>query len=151
MDERDGQRQARDLSSSMLFLIPHLARVRLLALRRTWAADGEGKIKAEFTRSTFTATLDIAAKVIKNGNIDRELALPEKGLSSAQVSQALTALSEIPNTKWGNGRVSGAVYHGGEDMAKIWVEAFSRFEVSNPLHADCFPGVRKVSGGALTS
>ncbi|ORY92826.1 pyridoxal phosphate-dependent transferase [Leucosporidium creatinivorum] len=90
------------------------------------------------------ATLDIAAKVIKNGGIDRELALPEKGLSAAQVSQALAALSEIPNTKWSNGRVSGAVYHGGEDMAKIWVEAFSRFEVSNPLHADCFPGVRKM-------
>lgn len=49
-------------------------------------------------------------------------------------------MSELPNTKWENGRVSGAVYHGGKDMGEIWKEAFGKFEVANPLHADVFPG-----------
>lgn len=68
------------------------------------------------------------------------LALPTTGLSSSQVSDALTALSELPNTKWEDGHVSGAVYHGGEEMTAIWREAFGKFVVSNPLHADVFPG-----------
>lgn len=66
--------------------------------------------------------------------------LPGKGLSASDVSTALTKMSELPNTKWENGRVSGAVYHGGKDMGEIWKEAFGKFEVANPLHADVFPG-----------
>lgn len=36
--------------------------------------------------------------------------------------------------------MSGAVYHGGDEMGEVWKEAFGKFEVSNPLHADVFPG-----------
>lgn len=68
------------------------------------------------------------------------LALPLTGLTALEVSAALTTLSELPNTKWEEGRVSGAVYHGGEEMGAIWREAFGKFVVSNPLHADVFPG-----------
>lgn len=67
-------------------------------------------------------------------------ALPETGLAAADVSTALAKLSDLPRTEWEGGRVSGAVYHGGKEMGDIWRDAFSRFEVSNPLHADVFPG-----------
>lgn len=70
--------------------------------------------------------------------------LPAIGLTASEVSAVLTQLSELPNTKWENGRVSGAVYHGGEEMNSLWIEAFTKFVVSNPLHADVFPGVRKM-------
>lgn len=48
------------------------------------------------------------------------------------------------NVKWEDGRVSGAVYHGGKDHSKILNEAYSAFSVSNPLHPDVFPGIRKM-------
>lgn len=66
--------------------------------------------------------------------------LPQAGLSADEIDRQLTALSQLPNTKWEDGKVSGAVYHGGPDMARIWTDAFAKFAVSNPIHADVFPG-----------
>lgn len=77
--------------------------------------------------------------------------LPDKGLSASDVSTALAKMSELPNTKWENGRVSGAVYHGGKDMGEIWKEAFGKFEVANPLHADVFPGAIHKPPSSLSS
>ncbi|KAI9849069.1 MAG: hypothetical protein M1830_007247, partial [Pleopsidium flavum] len=50
----------------------------------------------------------------------------------------------MEHTKWEDGRVSGAVYHGGDDLIKLQSEAFRRFSVANPIHPDVFPGVRKM-------
>jgi sphinganine-1-phosphate aldolase len=47
-------------------------------------------------------------------------------------------------SRWEDGRVSGAVYHGGNDLGDLQSEAFKRFGVSNPIHPDVFPGVRKM-------
>ena len=40
--------------------------------------------------------------------------------------------------------MSGAVYEGGEKMIGLQAEAFKRFCVSNPIHPDVFPGIRKM-------
>ncbi|BGP33086.1 Dihydrosphingosine phosphate lyase [Rhodotorula toruloides] len=90
-------------------------------------------------------TLELEEKLApKHPDAPSFRSLPDKGLSAEDVSTALTKMSELPNTKWENGRVSGAVYHGGKDMGEIWKEAFGKFEVANPLHADVFPGVRQM-------
>lgn len=53
-------------------------------------------------------------------------------------------LSEMEHTSWEDGHVSGAVYHGGDALLNIQSEAYRMFSVSNPLHPDVFPGVRKM-------
>lgn len=84
----------------------------------------------------------------KHATVSQQLTLPTTGLTSDEVTAVLVAHSKLPNTRWEEGRVSGAVYHGGEEMGKIWKEAFGMFEVSNPLHADVFPGTfAKLVGG----
>lgn len=40
--------------------------------------------------------------------------------------------------------MSGAVYHGGKEVGELWTEAFGLFAVSNPIHPDVFPAVRKM-------
>ncbi|GAA6064716.1 hypothetical protein JCM10212_000830 [Sporobolomyces blumeae] len=101
----------------------------------------KNKVKGELDQ----VTLELEKKLApKDGPEPKYLALPERGLSPEEVSAALDQMSAIPNTKWDTGRVSGAVYHGGKDIGDIWREAFGKFEVSNPLHADVFPGVRKM-------
>jgi sphinganine-1-phosphate aldolase len=50
----------------------------------------------------------------------------------------------MKHTMWEDGRVSGAVYHGGEDLLKLQEAAYGRFAVANPIHPDVFPGVRKM-------
>lgn len=48
------------------------------------------------------------------------------------------------HSDWEKGKVSGAVYHGGKEMLDLQGEAYRMFAVSNPLHPDVFPGVRKM-------
>lgn len=50
----------------------------------------------------------------------------------------------MKHTRWEDGHVSGAVYHGGSDLIKLQAEAFEKFIVANPIHPDVFPGVRKM-------
>ena len=40
--------------------------------------------------------------------------------------------------------MSGAVYHGGEELLEVQAEAMKLFSVANPIHADVFPAVRKM-------
>lgn len=48
------------------------------------------------------------------------------------------------HSDWEGGKVSGAVYHGGEELLELQAKAMRRFAVSNPLHPDVFPGVRRM-------
>lgn len=50
----------------------------------------------------------------------------------------------IARTKWEDGRVSGAVYHGGDEILHIHSEAYAKYSVANQLHPDVFPAVRKM-------
>ena len=76
--------------------------------------------------------------------VERTLTLPQEGWSEDQVKAALEKLAEMEHTRWEDGRVSGAVYHGGDELLKLQTEAFGKFTVSNPIHPDVFPGVRKM-------
>lgn len=72
------------------------------------------------------------------------MTLPKEGWTEDQVRAELERLGDMEHTRWEDGRVSGAVYHGGDDMVKLQAEAFSKFSVANPIHPDVFPGVRKM-------
>jgi sphinganine-1-phosphate aldolase len=51
---------------------------------------------------------------------------------------------------WKGGRISGAVYHGGQELSDVLAEAIRMFMVSNPLHPDVFPGVRKMEAEVVS-
>lgn len=94
------------------------------------------------------ARLDIENKLVPKGpNVVRHLTLPEDGKSldwilaeMEKMDIELTGQSGI----WNEGKLSGAVYHGGEELQKIITTAYDRYCVSNPLHPDVFPAVRKM-------
>ena len=87
------------------------------------------------------ATKDMQDKVAPKfpGRV-RWLSLPEDGKSAEWLVDELNALKDLPASEWAKGKVSGAVYHGGEDMEKVIADAFAKFVISNPLHPDVFPG-----------
>ncbi|KAJ1919577.1 Dihydrosphingosine phosphate lyase [Tieghemiomyces parasiticus] len=70
-------------------------------------------------------------------------ALPAASLSTDEVLAALHRRSELDD-KWQSGRVSGTVYHGGEELNRLLTQAFGLFAVTNPLHPDTFPGLRRM-------
>lgn len=89
--------------------------------------------------------LKLERKLVPTGpGVERIITLPAEGWSEEQVRKALNDLEAMEHTRWEDGRVSGAVYHGGGELIKLQTEAFGKFTVSNPIHPDVFPGVRKM-------
>ncbi|KAH3682765.1 hypothetical protein WICPIJ_006224 [Wickerhamomyces pijperi] len=70
--------------------------------------------------------------------------VPQTHLSDSQILEHLDNLSDLKHSEWESGKVSGAVYHGGDDLIALQAQAFQKFCVANQLHPDVFPGVRKM-------
>lgn len=118
-----------------------------LSIRRTLygvflrAPGVRSKVQAQVSE----AIAKLEGKLVPKGpGISRYLTLPKEGWTEQQVRAELQKLGEMEHTRWEDGFVSGAVYHGGNDLIKIQTEAFEKFMVANPIHPDVFPGVRKM-------
>jgi sphinganine-1-phosphate aldolase len=102
-------------------------------------------VRGKVDKEVKTALDDLQKKLVPTGpDTDRYLTLPKEGWSPEKVREELKKLADMKHTRWEDGRVSGAVYHGGEDLLKLQTEAFGQFGVANPIHPDVFPGVRKM-------
>ncbi|KAL1995813.1 hypothetical protein VTN49DRAFT_679 [Thermomyces lanuginosus] len=102
-------------------------------------------VRQEVDKQVTTALTDLENKLVQKGpGVTKHLRLPKEGWTSQQVRAELDKLSGMEHTRWEDGRVSGAVYHGGEDLVKLQTDAIGIFSVANPIHPDVFPGVRKM-------
>lgn len=102
-------------------------------------------VRGQVDKQVSTAITELESKLVNSGpDVTRYLTLPKEGWSPEQVRAELDKLAGLEHTRWEDGRVSGAVYHGGADLLKVQAEAFGQFGVANPIHPDVFPGVRKM-------
>jgi sphinganine-1-phosphate aldolase len=100
-------------------------------------------VRGKVQKQVNDALAGTEAKLVAGG-LTKFLTLPTMGLSEEAVKKELEVLANLDHTKWEEGYVSGAVYHGEEDLIKLQTEAFGTFTVANPIHPDVFPGVRKM-------
>ncbi|OAA71406.1 sphingosine-1-phosphate lyase [Cordyceps fumosorosea ARSEF 2679] len=101
-------------------------------------------------RAKVKESLDkMAAKLVPPAQT-RYLTLPKEGMPEADVRAELDALAGMDHTRWEDGRVSGAVYHGEADLIRLQTDAYGLFTVSNPIHPDVFPGVRKMEAEVVS-
>ncbi|KAG9485221.1 hypothetical protein GDO78_008354 [Eleutherodactylus coqui] len=70
--------------------------------------------------------------------------LPSSGLKQEQVLEKLKEYAALGEVSWEQGKVSGTVYSGDEQLTHLLVKVYGEFAWSNPLHPDVFPGVRKM-------
>ncbi|KAI9799240.1 MAG: hypothetical protein M1833_004118 [Piccolia ochrophora] len=102
-------------------------------------------VRTQVQKQVDDSLAKMKAKLVPRGpGMTHYLALPKEGWNEQQVRTELERLGEMEHTKWEDGYVSGAVYHGGQELVKLQTEAFGKFTVSNPIHPDVFPGVRKM-------
>ncbi|KZZ94975.1 sphingosine-1-phosphate lyase [Moelleriella libera RCEF 2490] len=80
----------------------------------------------------------------------RYLMLPKDGMAVDAVRAELEKLANLDHTRWEDGYVSGAVYHGEDELIGLQTEAFGKFTVANPIHPDVFPGVRKMEAEVVS-
>jgi sphinganine-1-phosphate aldolase len=116
--------------------------IRLWAFSLFLRAPG---IRGKINKQVAASMTKVESKLVPTGSgVTKYLTLPEEGWSAEQVHIELDKLQGMDHTRWEDGRVSGAVYHGGEDLLKLQTEAIGKFCVANPIHPDVFPGVRKM-------
>ncbi|KAL4891118.1 pyridoxal phosphate-dependent transferase [Aspergillus ambiguus] len=102
-------------------------------------------VRGQVDKQVSSAIENLETKLVQSGpGVTRYLTLPKEGWTAEQIRAELDKLANMEHTRWEDGRVSGAVYHGGQDLLKLQAEAFGQFGVANPIHPDVFPGVRKM-------
>lgn len=75
---------------------------------------------------------------IKRHRIRRFEQLPKSGRDSQEVIDMITKDYAKEKEITSSGKLSGTVYHGGQDLAEMFGHLFTLFAISNPLHADVF-------------
>lgn len=75
--------------------------------------------------------------------------LPEEGVPSEEVLSLLSDWASKEKDIWSQGKASGAIYHGGDELTSVLTKAYSLFALTNPLHPDLFPYVRKMEAESV--
>lgn len=68
--------------------------------------------------------------------IDR---MPDRGWARDRVLAEMEELAAIESSRWKDGYVSGAVYHGDDDYIRFLCRAYEINSQTNPLHSDLWP------------
>ncbi|KAH9944721.1 PLP-dependent transferase [Amylocystis lapponica] len=92
------------------------------------------------------ARTQIEKSMVPQGpDVRRHLALPQEGQTQEWIIEEMAKMdTESEGANWRLGKLSGAVYHGGDDLNRVILAAIARYSFSNPLHPDAFPAVRKM-------
>jgi sphinganine-1-phosphate aldolase len=69
--------------------------------------------------------------------------IPEVGHDKEEIIKAMEQLKTMEASKWREGFVSGAVYHGDDDHIGFLNKVYAINSQSNPLHADVWPSITK--------
>jgi sphinganine-1-phosphate aldolase len=100
-------------------------------------------VRGQVRKQVDEALSKMESKLV-SANLTRHTTLPEQGLSFEEVNKEVDELLNLDHVRWEDGRVSGAVYHGERELLKLQTDVYGKFTVSNPIHPDVFPGVRKM-------
>ena len=69
--------------------------------------------------------------------------IPETGSSKDDILKEMEVLNRAEESKWKDGFVSGAVYHGDDEHIKFLNAVYAINSQSNPLHSDVWPSSAK--------
>jgi len=92
------------------------------------------KIRQSMEEQHFTAT----------EGIHNRHSLPKKGLSKDDILEETRTHLEAGDLDWQNGAMSGTVYNSSQELSQLMTEVYGLAAWTNPLHADAFPGLRKM-------
>lgn len=85
-----------------------------------------------------------------HADIPKHANLPAKGMAEKDIKAELLKLSSYGQEKALSGKISGCVYHGGQELSDIINYAYANFTLTNPLHPDVFPGVRQMEADVVS-
>ena len=76
--------------------------------------------------------------------------LPEIGIDRDEILDLMEKYHEIEASRWEDGFVSGAVYHGNEAYIDFMNRVYAINSQSNPLHPEIWPSTSKFGAEVVT-
>lgn len=102
-------------------------------------------VKSQVDKQVAQSIVGLEERLAPTGpGVTRFLTLPKESWTSERLREELRTLGDMKHTRWEDGRVSGAVYHGGNELLELQSEVMKQFGVANPIHPDVFPATRKM-------
>ncbi|XP_068203423.1 sphingosine-1-phosphate lyase 1-like [Palaemon carinicauda] len=104
-------------------------------------------------RNYISDQLDASRKEIEKGMFEDAAdddvpylkVLPSEGWSKEEVIRVASNVLGGGKYDWKEGKISGGAFAGSdESYSALLVDMFGRYSLANPLHADIFPGARKM-------
>ncbi|HSN82663.1 MAG TPA: aminotransferase class V-fold PLP-dependent enzyme [Polyangiales bacterium] len=77
------------------------------------------------------------------GEVESHAMLPESGKARQDILREIRDLERRERSRWEEGYVSGAVYHGDPEHIAFLNEAYAITSQTNPLHSDLWPSIAK--------
>ena len=102
-------------------------------------------VRKKIKKDVLRATDDMEHQLAGLGEgVTRYAQLPIEGWTADQVKAEMSRLNEMEHDRWEDGRVSGAVYFGQDELVEVQTDAIKTFMTANPIHPAVWPGVRKM-------
>lgn len=82
-------------------------------------------------------------------NLDVYCQLPKEGRSAEEVFSEANAYFMLGDSEWKKGSLSGTVYNYNSEANKLFADVYGLSALTNPLHPDVFPGIRKMEAEVI--
>jgi len=112
------------------------------AVKKIPAVDSRIATEKAKVSKTITASYELPGEKYE--------AIPEQGKTYEEVMVVLKAAQAYDQGKYGAKHLSGCIYLGNDAHTKFVNEAYGMFSLSNPLHAEVFPHVRRMEAEVVS-
>lgn len=92
----------------------------------------------------------IEKDLIHRSGVPHHEQIPDLPMTFQEISDVMSSLNSLKRSDWENGRLSGAVYHGGKELLELQTKVYGQYTVANQLHPDCFPAVRHMEAEVVS-
>ncbi len=74
---------------------------------------------------------------------EKILVIPTNGIPHEEILQRMKQMRDAEVAVWKSGKISGGIYCADEKHYELQNQVYALFSVTNPLHVDLFPSIRK--------
>ena len=101
-------------------------------------------VREEIDSKTESIISDLESSIKPyDGEFTNYASLPREGSLQEDILKEIEKITNLEKTKWQEGFVSGAVYHGDREHIDFLNRVYALQSQSNPLHIDLFPSASK--------
>lgn len=101
-------------------------------------------VREEIDSKTESIISDLESSVKPyDGEFTNYACLPREGSPQEDILKEIEKITNLEKTRWQEGFVSGAVYHGDREHIDFLNQVYALQSQSNPLHIDLFPSASK--------